>query len=206
MQSKASWTQTGPEGGSFFIKENNGVLYSTNAIGLYKSTDNGINWNRVSTFAGFTMNDLVFTPNKMIASLKNPTIDSLLVAQNVAVHLYNPYTTYETGYRGSFSSIFNVDSLLAGYNPPPNGPYPGQASPSIDKTYLVDIYKVSTTINHSGKTNHFSGAAILQDAWIRNSSSIGWKLDSCMQVAGEWVCDSIDVSQKVYFDTTAVTL
>lgn len=68
LQSKAAWTQTGPEGGSFFIKENNGVLYSTNAIGLYKSTDNGLNWNRVSTFAGFTMNDLVFTPNKMIAS------------------------------------------------------------------------------------------------------------------------------------------
>jgi hypothetical protein len=68
LQSKASWTQTGPEAGSFFIKENNGVLYSTNAIGLYKSTDNGVNWARVSTFAGFTMNDLVFTPNKMIAS------------------------------------------------------------------------------------------------------------------------------------------
>ena len=68
LQSKASWTQTGPEGGSFFIKENNGVLYSTTAIGLYKSTDNGVNWARVSTFAGFTMNDLVFTTNKMIAS------------------------------------------------------------------------------------------------------------------------------------------
>ncbi|MFN4813307.1 MAG: T9SS type A sorting domain-containing protein [Bacteroidota bacterium] len=68
FQSKAAWTQNGPEGGSFFIKENNGILYSTNAIGLYKSTDNGLNWNRVSTFTGFTMNDLVFTPNKMIAS------------------------------------------------------------------------------------------------------------------------------------------
>lgn len=68
FEGKADWTQTGPEGGSFFIKENNGVLYSTNAIGLYKSTDNGFNWNRVSTFTGFTMNDLVFTPNKMIAS------------------------------------------------------------------------------------------------------------------------------------------
>jgi len=68
LNSSAQWTQTGPEGGSFFIKENNGILYSTNAIGLYKSTDNGVNWNRVSTFAGFTMNDLVFTPNKMLAS------------------------------------------------------------------------------------------------------------------------------------------
>jgi photosystem II stability/assembly factor-like uncharacterized protein len=43
-------------------------LYSTNAIGLYKSTDNGLNWSRVSTLAGFTMNDLIFTTNKMLAS------------------------------------------------------------------------------------------------------------------------------------------
>lgn len=68
LQSKAAWIQTGPEGGSFFIKENNGILYSTNAIGLYKSSDNGLNWTRVSTMSGFTMNDLVFTTNKMIAS------------------------------------------------------------------------------------------------------------------------------------------
>jgi len=68
LQSKASWTQTGPEGGYISIKENNGILYSTNTIGLYKSTNNGLNWNRVSTFTGFTMNDLVFTTNRMIAS------------------------------------------------------------------------------------------------------------------------------------------
>jgi len=68
LQSKAAWTQTGPESGFISIKENNGILYSTNAIGLYKSTDNGVNWNRVSTFTGFTMNDLVFTTNKMLAS------------------------------------------------------------------------------------------------------------------------------------------
>jgi len=34
----AQWTQNGPEGGSFLIKENNGILYSTNAIGLYTKT------------------------------------------------------------------------------------------------------------------------------------------------------------------------
>jgi photosystem II stability/assembly factor-like uncharacterized protein len=68
LQGIAAWIQTGPEGGSFFIKDNNGILYSTNAIGFYKSTDNGLNWSRVSTFAGFTMNDLVFTTNKMLAS------------------------------------------------------------------------------------------------------------------------------------------
>jgi hypothetical protein len=64
----ANWTQTGPETGFISIKENNGILYSTNAIGLYKSIDNGLNWNRVSIFAGFTMNDIVFTTNKLIAS------------------------------------------------------------------------------------------------------------------------------------------
>jgi photosystem II stability/assembly factor-like uncharacterized protein len=68
LQSKAAWTQTGPDAGFISIKENNGILYSTNAIGFYKSTDNGLNWNRVSTFTGFTMNDLVFTTNRMIAS------------------------------------------------------------------------------------------------------------------------------------------
>ncbi|MCC6251671.1 MAG: T9SS type A sorting domain-containing protein [Bacteroidia bacterium] len=69
LQSRAQWVQTGPEAvGIIKIIENNGILYSTNLIGLYKSTDNGLNWNRVSTFAGFTMNDLVFTNSKMVAS------------------------------------------------------------------------------------------------------------------------------------------
>lgn len=68
LQGIAAWIQTGPEVGFIKIIESNGVLYSTNSIGLYKSTDNGLNWNRVSTFAGFTLNDLVFTTNKMIAS------------------------------------------------------------------------------------------------------------------------------------------
>ena len=68
LQSFASWTQTGPEGGSFFIKENNGILYSTNAIGFYNSTDNGLNWNRVSALAGFTMKDLVFAPSRLLAA------------------------------------------------------------------------------------------------------------------------------------------
>jgi hypothetical protein len=68
LQGIAAWIQTGPEVGFIKIIESNGVLYSTNAIGFYKSTDNGLIWSRVSTFAGFTMNDLVFTTNKMLAS------------------------------------------------------------------------------------------------------------------------------------------
>jgi photosystem II stability/assembly factor-like uncharacterized protein len=68
LQSWAQWIQTGPEGGAFFIREHNGILYSTTAIGLYKSTDNGSNWARISTLAGFTMRELEFASNKMLAA------------------------------------------------------------------------------------------------------------------------------------------
>jgi hypothetical protein len=47
LQGIAAWIQTGPEVGFIKIIESNGVLYSTNAIGFYKSTDNGLNWSRV---------------------------------------------------------------------------------------------------------------------------------------------------------------
>ncbi len=64
----AQWIQTGPATGQIKIVENNNNLYSTNAIGFYKSTDNGVTWSRISSFAGFTMNNLIFTSNKMLAS------------------------------------------------------------------------------------------------------------------------------------------
>lgn len=68
LQSWAQWVHTGPETGFFNFIENNGILYSTNTIGLYKSTDNGNNWNRVSSLAGFSMKGLVFTANRMLAA------------------------------------------------------------------------------------------------------------------------------------------
>jgi hypothetical protein len=64
----AQWIQTGPATGQIKIVENNNNLYSTNAIGFHKSTDNGVTWSRISSFAGFTMNNLIFTSNKMLAS------------------------------------------------------------------------------------------------------------------------------------------
>ncbi len=130
---------------------------------------------------------------------QNANINTVLVAQDATIHLYNPYTTYSTSYQGTFSSMFDVNQLY-------NGATTWQLDPSIDKSYIVDIYKVNTTIDHSSKTQHFSSSAILKDYWVRNSNSIGWTLDSCIHIGGILVCDSIDVSQNIYFDTMAVDL
>jgi len=130
---------------------------------------------------------------------QNATINSVLIAQNATIHLFNPYTTYSTGYQGTFSSMFDVNQLY-------NGGITWQLDPSIDKSYIVDVYKVSTTIDHSSKTQHFSSSAILKDYWVRNSNSIGWTLDTCIHSGGSLVCDSIDVSQNIYFDTIGVDL
>jgi hypothetical protein len=129
---------------------------------------------------------------------QNATISTSIVAQDAIIHLHNPYTTIVTNYQGTFSSMFDINQLF-------NGSYSFQ-NPSIDKSYVVDIYKVSTTIDHSGKTQHFSSSAEVKDYWVRNSNSIGWDLDSCIHIGGVLVCDSIDVSQNVFFDSAGADL
>ena len=70
-ESNAQWVQKGPQGGSFKVIENLGTLYSTNTFGLYTSTDQGINWNRISGNHSFRMFDLIFTPTHMLALTNN---------------------------------------------------------------------------------------------------------------------------------------
>lgn len=70
-ESNAQWHQKGPQGGSFKIVENLGTLYSTNAFGLYTSTDQGTNWNRISGNHSFRMIDLIFTPTHLLAITNN---------------------------------------------------------------------------------------------------------------------------------------
>jgi subtilisin family serine protease len=129
---------------------------------------------------------------------QNASVNSTLVAQDAIIHLYNPYNTSSTGYMGTFSSMFDINQLFSGTW--------AMQNPAIDQSYVVYIYKVSTTIDHSSKTQHFSTNAEIKDYWIRNSNSIGWALDSCIHMGGVLVCDSIDVTQNIYFDTTGVDL
>ncbi|MCC6516001.1 MAG: S8 family serine peptidase [Chitinophagales bacterium] len=177
--------------------ERNSVILDGNFI----STPNYDKYNGWGMLDASSALKAVEEPKNQIIHMtkQNANVNSVLVAQNAAIHLFNPYTTYATGYQGTFSNMFDVNQLY-------NGDISLQLNPSIDKSYIVDIYKVSTTIDHSSKTQHFSSSAILKDYWIRNSNSIGWSLDSCIHVGGVLVCDSIDVSQNIYFDTNGVDL
>ncbi len=125
-------------------------------------------------------------------------ISSTLVAENVIVNLYNPYTTIYESYAGPYSSTFDIDQLIDyawssdGYR--------------INKKFLVDIYKVSSLVNHSAKTQHLSSSTQILDYWVRNSNSIGWALDSCVNISGNLICDSLDVTKNVYFDSTGLDM
>lgn len=128
---------------------------------------------------------------------KNPANMSYgMVAQNVVVHLYNPYTGAGEPHAGPLSNTFDLSALLAGN---------GTDYWRIDQDYLVDIYKVGAIFDHSDRTAHLNTSTTqILDSWVRNSNSRGWALDSSVHVGGNLVSHNIDVSQNVYFVDTAV--
>lgn len=169
---------------------------STIVNGLYLSTTGYDNYNGWGMLDAGKALKAIEEPKYQIIHVNEPpsTINYSKVAENVVVHLFNPYSTSTPGYSGAYSSMFDISTLLADliYNP------------KINQPFIVDIYKVNATINHSPKMQHLSSATEIKDYWVRNSNSMGWALDSCIHIGNNLICDSLEVSQNVYFDSTGV--
>lgn len=167
----------------------NGAPIYTTGYNLYSG------WGMLD--AGKTLKAIEEPKNQIIHVNKDPqTRSTTLVAENVVVHLFNPYSILSNMTAGPFYQTFDIEGLLSStYN-----------YSHINKNYLVDIYRVDATIDHSDKVQHFTSSAQIKDYWIRNSNSRGWLLDSCIHVGNDLICDSIDVSQNVYFDSTGLNI
>jgi hypothetical protein len=147
--------------------------------------------------AGKTLKAIEEPKNQIIHVNKEPlTRTSTLYAENVIVQLFNPYSILGPNMEGPFYQMFDLDGLLANTS----------NYSRINKKYLVDIYRVEVSINHSDKTQHLSSSTEIKDYWTRNSNSRGWLLDSCIHIGTDLICDSIDVSQNVFFDSAGLDI
>ncbi|HRG60138.1 MAG TPA: S8 family serine peptidase [Bacteroidia bacterium] len=147
--------------------------------------------------AGKALKAIEEPKNQIIHVNKEPlSRTSTLVAEDVIVQLYNPYSILGPNTEGPFYQMFDLNGLLANTS----------NYSRINKKYLVDIYKVEAAFNHSDKTQHLSSSTEIKDYWTRNSNSRGWLLDSCIHIGTDLICDSIDVSQNVYFDSTSLDI